>query len=69
MFYVLDGKLQIEMADDTALLGKGDSLEVPPTIHHRVWNPFEENTVFLVISAPSTTGDRVNLESPPTTGT
>ena len=66
LFYVLDGKLQIETADETALLGKGDSLEVPPTIPHRVWNPFEEETVFLVISAPSTTGDRVYLEPPPT---
>ena len=62
LFYVLDGRLQIEIADETALLGKGDSLEIPPTIHHRVWNPSREEAVFLVISAPSTTGDRVNLE-------
>jgi mannose-6-phosphate isomerase-like protein (cupin superfamily) len=68
LFYVLEGRLQIEMADDTAVLRKGDSLEVPPTIPHRVWNPFEEKTVFLVVSAPATTGDRVHLEPPPTSG-
>lgn len=65
LFYVLDGKLQIEMADEIALLGKGDSLEVPPTVHHRVWNPSEEHVLFLVVSAPSTVGDRVNLERLP----
>jgi mannose-6-phosphate isomerase-like protein (cupin superfamily) len=68
LFYVLEGKLQMQMAEETLVLEKGDSLEIPPTVPHRVWNPFEENTVFLVVSAPSTTGDRVYLEQPPAAG-
>jgi len=65
LFYVLEGKLQMLMADETLVLEKGDSLEVPPKVPHRVWNPFKENTTFLVVSAPSTVGDRVYLEPPP----
>ena len=68
LFYVLEGKVQMLMADETLVLQKGDSLEVPPTVPHRVWNPFREDTLFLVASAPSTAGDRVYLEPPPATG-
>ncbi len=68
LFYVLEGKLQIEMGDKTAVLDKGDSLEISPTVHHKIWNPFEEPAAFLVISVPSTAGDRVNLEQPPIPG-
>jgi mannose-6-phosphate isomerase-like protein (cupin superfamily) len=68
LFYVLDGKLNIEVANQIFVLGKGDSLEIPPTFHHRVWNAFEEDGSFLVISAPTTAGDRVNLEPLPNSG-
>ena len=65
LFYVLEGKLQMVMADETLVLEKGDSLEVPPSVPHRVWNLSHENTTFLVVSAPSTVGDRVYLEPSP----
>ena len=68
LFYVLEGNLRIDVADEIAHLEKGDSLEVPPTIPHRVWNSFEDDALFLVVSAPSTAGDRVYLEPPPTAG-
>jgi mannose-6-phosphate isomerase-like protein (cupin superfamily) len=63
LFYVLRGKLEIELNGETHLLSERDSLEVPPALPHCVRNPFEGDADFLVVSAPSTIGDRVNLES------
>jgi mannose-6-phosphate isomerase-like protein (cupin superfamily) len=62
LFYVLQGRLEIEAGDETVQLERGDSFEIPPGVEHRVRNPFREETILLVISAPSTQGDRVNLE-------
>ena len=61
LFYVLTGRLRIETADSQRELGPGDSLEVAPQTVHRVHNPFGEEATFLVISSPSTNGDRVNV--------
>ena len=65
LFYVLHGRLQIEIGDVVEELGIGDSIEVPPTVPHSVRNPFEADARFLVVSAPSTANDRVSLEPPP----
>jgi len=65
LFYVLDGMLEIEMDGESFRLGAGDSLEIPPSARHKVWNPFEQQAVFLVISSPSTAGDRIDLEPAP----
>jgi mannose-6-phosphate isomerase-like protein (cupin superfamily) len=65
LFYVLRGRLQIELSGETHLVGEGDSLEIPSTLPHCVRNPFGEEANFLVVSAPSTIGDRVNLEASP----
>ena len=64
VFFVLQGQLEIEYGSERARLGKGDSLEIVPTVHHRVYNGFDEDAIFLVISAPSTMNDRVNLTPP-----
>lgn len=61
LFYVLSGRLAIEFEGTTEYLDRGDSLEVAPRAVHRVHNPFEEEAVFLVVSSPTTAGDRVNL--------
>ncbi|HTY36719.1 MAG TPA: cupin domain-containing protein [Bacteroidota bacterium] len=61
-FYVLSGALQIDVGPESLRLDGGDSLEIPPSIHHKVWNPFQDTAVFLVVSSPSTRNDRINLE-------
>ena len=61
LFYVLEGQLEIELADERVLLTSGDSLEIAPMIHHRVTNTSDADAHFLVISSPSTTNDRVDL--------
>ncbi len=65
LFFILHGRLQIELNGETYVMGEGDSLEIPPTLPHCVQNPFEQDASFLVVSTPSTTGDRVYLETTP----
>ena len=61
LFFVLEGELEIEVQGDLHRLLRGDSLEVSPGDAHRVRNIAEADVSFLVISAPSTQGDRTNL--------
>jgi mannose-6-phosphate isomerase-like protein (cupin superfamily) len=62
LFFVLAGRLEIELRGQTFALAAGDALEVPPEAPHRVWNAADVDATFLVVSAPTTDGDRVNLE-------
>jgi mannose-6-phosphate isomerase-like protein (cupin superfamily) len=62
LFFVLDGEVQIEMNGETLTLKSGDALEVPPAQAHRVRNVASEPVLLLVISAPSTHGDREESE-------
>ena len=65
LFYVLSGSLTIDTDQGSARLDSGDSLEIPPTVAHRVWNRGDQDAAFLVISAPTTHGDRVNVDAGP----
>lgn len=62
LFYVLDGQLVIEVQDLRVAMSPGDSLEVAPGDSHRVHNAGATEVSFLVISAPTTRDDRINLE-------
>lgn len=61
-FYMLSGRLTLELGTDRHILSSGQGCEVPPGIPHRVVNDSREEAVFLVISAPKSHGDRVQLE-------
>jgi len=63
LFYVLVGELQIQIAEQLYRLCPGDSLEVPPGDRHRVHNAGEVDAIFLVVSAPTTQGDRINVDT------
>ena len=63
LFYVLSGELQIQLGAQLLRLSPGDSLEVPPGAHHRVRNLGNIDATFLVVSAPTTQGDRINVET------
>ena len=69
VFFVLSGRLDIKLGDTSTRLEAGDSIEVQPGIHHSVRNPAEADAHFLVISAPSTAGDRENVNPAPAGGT
>lgn len=60
-FYILEGQAQIVFEDKTIRLKKGQGIEIEPHVKHQFKNHSEEDVHFLVISVPSTRGDRVNL--------
>lgn len=65
-FYVRSGCLTIECRGRAARLRAGDGLHVPPGVAHRVSNRGREDTLFLVVSSPSTAGDRIEVGRPRT---
>ena len=58
-FYVLEGTLAMEMSGETLRLRAGQGLEIAPGTPHRAHNPGPQTTRFLVVSAPTSKGDRV----------
>jgi len=60
-FFVLSGELCMELAGETYRLQAQQSLEIPPNISHQACNASQQPVEFLVISHPSTRGDRYDL--------
>ena len=60
-FYILDGQGAMSFEDQTVVLEKGQGIEIPPQVKHQFKNLSNEAVHFLVISMPSTRGDRMNL--------
>ncbi len=60
-FYVLEGEGRMVFEDREIILQKGQGLEISPMMKHQFRNKSEADVHFLVISVPSTRGDRVNL--------
>lgn len=46
-------------------LTAGEAIEIPPLAPHQARNDGQETVEFLVISQPTTRGDRVNLTASP----
>ena len=61
-FYILDGQGTMVFEDHEVVLTKGQGLEIPPQIKHQFKNQSNADVLFLVISVPSTRGDRVNQD-------
>jgi quercetin dioxygenase-like cupin family protein len=57
-FFVCEGELEIECEGVVHALVRGDSLEVAPGVVHEVRNAARADAWFLVVSAPSSVGDR-----------
>ncbi|HSK88444.1 MAG TPA: cupin domain-containing protein [Anaerolineales bacterium] len=60
-FFILEGEGTMVFEDRQELLRKGDGLEIAPNMRHQFKNQSNADVRFLVISVPSTRGDRVNL--------
>ena len=59
-FFILSGEATIESPERKVFLKAGQGLEVPAKIKHRFVNHSATDVHFLVISSPTTRGDRVN---------
>ncbi|QXL85179.1 cupin domain-containing protein [Comamonas sp. NLF-1-9] len=60
-FYILAGRAAIEIDGQQLQLCAGEGVHVPAGKPHRFMNPFSEAVEFLVISNPTTRGDRKDL--------
>lgn len=61
LFFVLEGELTIDVNEGQFQLKPQGSLEVVPGDQHSVRNGGDGDAIFLVISTPTTRGDRINL--------
>jgi mannose-6-phosphate isomerase-like protein (cupin superfamily) len=61
LFYVLSGRLTMSFPDRDETVGPGEAVEVPPGCVHQAVNAGPEAVEFLVISAPPTRLDRIEL--------
>lgn len=57
-FFVLSGELTMEVAGSRHVLGPGTGLEIAPEAPHQAINVSPGPVEFLVISQPTTRGDR-----------
>jgi mannose-6-phosphate isomerase-like protein (cupin superfamily) len=60
-FYILEGEGRIVLEDREVILEKGKGMEIEPRVKHQFRNHSQADVHFLVVSVPSTRGDRVNL--------
>src|SRR5687767_11270012 len=58
-FFILDGQGTMRLEDHQLVLEKGQGLEIAPGTRHQFMNQSSADVHFLVISVPSTPGDRV----------
>ena len=60
-FFILSGCAVIETNGGRVTLKEGQGIEVAPGISHQFMNESPEDVHFLVVSHPSTRGDRVEV--------
>ena len=64
-FYVLSGSLTIELDGRRETLSPFEGLEVAPGLPHQVFNASGDDAEFLVVSQPTSRGDRVEAPASP----
>lgn len=60
-FYILEGEGTMVFEDREVRLLEGQGLEIPPLVKHQFKNQSNVDVHFLVISIPTTKGDRINI--------
>ncbi|MCK9906993.1 cupin domain-containing protein, partial [Microbacteriaceae bacterium K1510] len=61
-FFALSGTATLEMAGEVFHIAAHEGVEVAPGVPHQMRNDTDEAIEFLVISQPTTRGDRNNME-------
>lgn len=61
-FFIIRGSATLEFSGQSVTFSAGEGVHVPPGVEHRFVNQSTEDVVFLVISSPSTRGDRTNTD-------
>ena len=58
-FYVLEGEATLDLEGEVHRLRRGEGLHVSPGAAHQVRNDSDADVRFLVVSAPTSHGDRI----------
>jgi mannose-6-phosphate isomerase-like protein (cupin superfamily) len=61
-FFVLSGAATIEMDGEVIELYAHEGVEIAPSVPHQMYNKSNKIIEFLVISQPSTRGDRIVVD-------
>ncbi|MGA1857896.1 cupin domain-containing protein [Azospirillum sp. 11R-A] len=61
-FYVLSGELTMELEGTRHLITAMSGIEIPPGSRHQARNDSGADVHFLVVSSPTTRGDRTDLD-------
>lgn len=61
-FFVLKGIATLEIDGEIVNLQAQEGAEVPPQVPHQMLNASEADVEFLVISQPTTRGDRMAVD-------
>lgn len=59
-FYILDGEVLMEVNGENHLVSAGSGIRIPPGTSHQIRNPSSTAVRFLVVSQPSSRGDRID---------
>ena len=60
-FQILKGKATFEIEDQVMIIEAGEGIHIPPKTKHRIRNDESKNLEFIVISEPTTRGDRQEI--------
>lgn len=60
-FFILSGIATMDISGELIELYQEEGIEVPPLIPHQIRNESNQDVEFLVISQPTSKGDRVNI--------
>jgi mannose-6-phosphate isomerase-like protein (cupin superfamily) len=63
-FFILKGAARIELAGQEVVLVRDEGLEIPPEVDHQIFNESDDDLEFLLVSQPSTKGDRILSPQP-----
>nr|WP_299386454.1 cupin domain-containing protein [Allomuricauda sp.] len=58
-FRILKGRATFEFENETLEVPAGSGIHIPPQTWHRIRNDQEEHLEFIVISEPTSRGDRI----------
>lgn len=61
-FFVLSGTAVMEMDGNEIVLHEQEGIEISPTVPHQMFNKSNEEIEFLVISQPTSKGDRIAVD-------
>jgi len=61
-FFVISGEATLEVADKKLVLRTQQGVSIPPKVAHKLINESNEELAFIVVSAPTSQGDRVLVD-------